>query len=40
MEVRAEGESEDIFGTAAVVDIVTDIGWFEEKISKGAFDDV
>jgi len=40
MEVRADGEDKHIRGIAAVVEKVTDLGQFEEKIARGAFDDV
>lgn len=40
IEVRTEGEDDIIEGVAAVVGSVTDLGWFEERIEKGAFDDV
>jgi HK97 family phage prohead protease len=40
IEVRSEGEEDIIEGEAAVVDSITDLGWFEERIEKGAFDDV
>jgi uncharacterized protein len=41
MEVRAEGDDDkEIKGIAAVVEKTTDLGWFEERISKGAFDEV
>lgn len=40
IEARAEGEEEVIKGTAAVVGSTTDLGWFEERIEAGAFDEV
>ena len=40
IQVRADGDSNIIEGIAAVVDSVTDIGPFMEKIAPGAFDDV
>jgi len=41
MEVRSGNDSEDhIQGIAAVTEKVTDLGWFEEIIAIGAFDDV
>ena len=40
IEVRAEGDNQVIEGIAAVVDTETDLGWFREKISRGAFDSV
>jgi len=39
-EIRAEGDENIIEGVAAVVEKTTDLGWFEERIAKGAFDDV
>lgn len=42
VEVRAlnaEGLPEKIGGIAAVVNIVTDMGWYEEMIAPGAFDE-
>ena len=38
-EIRAEGDN-TIEGVAAVVNKTTDLGWFEERIAPGAFDDV
>jgi HK97 family phage prohead protease len=38
--IRQEGEEGVIEGVAAVVESRTDLGWFEEEIAKGAFDDV
>lgn len=40
IETRKEGDEEVIEGVAAVVGVTTDLGWFEERIEKGAFDDV
>ena len=40
MEVRVDGDSKTIEGIAAVVDSETDLGWYREKISRGAFDNV
>ena len=42
MEVRAEGESDEmrIVGYAAVFNQETDLGYFREMITPGAFDDV
>lgn len=40
IEIRAEGEEGIIEGIAAVVEKKTDMGWYEEKIARGAFDDV
>lgn len=40
IEVREEGESQIIEGTAAVVNRTTDMGWYKEKIDRGAFDSV
>jgi uncharacterized protein len=40
IEVRAEGDNQMIEGIAAVVDTETDLGWYREKISRGAFDSV
>lgn len=40
IEVREEGDSKEIVGTAAVVERETDLGWFKEKIARGAFDGV
>ena len=42
VEVRAlnaEGLPEKIGGIAAVVNVVTDMGWYEEMIAPGAFDE-
>lgn len=40
MEVRAENDSRTIEGVAAVVGRSTNMGWYEEEIARGAFDDV
>lgn len=41
VEIRGEGESRKIFGYAAKFNVLSrTIGWFKEKISPGAFDDV
>ena len=41
MEIREEEDgSRMVEGVAAVVNSTTDLGWFEERIDKGAFDDV
>jgi HK97 family phage prohead protease len=40
IEIRAEGETNTIEGIAAVVNKTTDLGWYEERIEPGAFDDV
>jgi len=41
MEVRAgDGDNQQIRGIAAVVDKTTDLGFFEERLSRGAFDNV
>ena len=40
MQVRADGDDDTVEGVAAVVGSTTDLGWFEERIDKGAFDDV
>lgn len=40
IEMRKEGDDDIIEGVAAVVESTTDLGWFEERIEKGAFDDV
>jgi uncharacterized protein len=40
MEVRSEGESRMIEGVAAVVGKTTNMGWYDEEIARGAFDDV
>ena len=40
IQVRGEGDSNIIEGIAAVVESETDLGWFTERIAKGAFDDV
>ena len=40
MEIREEGDKKHILGVAAVVERETDLGWFREKIARGAFDDV
>jgi len=39
IETREDGKEERIVGYAAVFDEVTDLGWFREKITKGAFAD-
>lgn len=41
VEVRAEGDEfpKEVRGIAAVVNSTTDLGWFEEDIAVGAFDD-
>lgn len=41
IDIRAEeGDAGVIEGIAAVIDSVTDMGWYKEKIERGAFDDV
>lgn len=40
IEFRKDGEEGVIEGIAAVVNSRTDLGWFEEEIKAGAFDDV
>ncbi|MCR9252284.1 MAG: HK97 family phage prohead protease [bacterium] len=41
VEVRADGDKEGLVeGVAAVVEQVTDLYFYEEKIARGAFDDV
>jgi len=40
IEVRMDGDSQMIEGIAAVIDKETDLGWFSEKIERGAFDGV
>lgn len=40
IEVRADGDDSIVEGIAAVVNKTTDLGWFEERIEKGAFDEV
>jgi len=40
IQIRTEDDKNIIEGIAAVVDSETDLGWFTEKIAKGAFDDV
>lgn len=40
IQIREEGDSKIIEGIAAVVESETDLGWFTERIAKGAFDDV
>ncbi len=40
VEFREEDEGGTVNGTAAVVEKTTDLGWFEERIQKGAFDSV
>lgn len=41
VEVREkEDKTPEIRGIAAVIDSVTNLGWFEEEIKRGAFDDV
>lgn len=40
IEVREDGDNKEIRGQAAIVDSWTDLGWYEEKLEKGAFDDV
>ncbi|MFL5729228.1 MAG: HK97 family phage prohead protease [Cytophagaceae bacterium] len=40
MEVRASGDTKEIQGIAAVTNSWTDLGWYEEMIAPGAFDDV
>jgi HK97 family phage prohead protease len=40
IELRAEGDDQFIEGIAATIDSETDLGWYREKISRGAFDDV
>lgn len=39
IEVREEGENRVIRGIAAVVNKTTDLGYFQERIQPGAFDD-
>ncbi len=40
VEFRESDEGGTVTGTAAVVEKTTDLGWFEERIEKGAFSDV
>lgn len=40
IELRAMEESGEVEGIAAVVERKTDLGWADEMIAKGAFDDV
>jgi len=40
VEARTDDEGKTIEGIAAVVNKTTDLGWFEETIASGAFDDV
>ena len=40
IEFRNDDDSNTIQGVAAVVEKSTDLGWFEERISRGAFDNV
>ena len=40
VEIREEGDSQIVEGIAAVVNSTTDLGWYQERIAPGAFDDV
>lgn len=40
IEVREDGDDLTIEGVAAVINRTTDLGWYKERIAKGAFDDV
>jgi len=39
-EFRKEAETRTIQGYAALFDSITDMGWFQERIQRGAFDGV
>lgn len=40
IEIREHEDGQTIEGVAAVIDSETDLGWYREKIARGAFDEV